>query len=132
MRVMLDTNVIVSAALFSDGPLAVFQDVLGRDRVVLGDYVLEEVRDVFHRKFPSRCEDLERFLGTLGFEWFETLGSDVSAPLMRDPDDLPVLQSAIASDVDVLVSGDKDFSGLGLLRPLILTPAEYVAWRPGQ
>jgi hypothetical protein len=41
----------------------------------------------------------------------------------------PVLAAAIAAGIDIFVTGDKDFDGLALQRPLILTPAQYVAFR---
>ena len=47
-------------------------------------------------------------------------------PALRDIDDVPVLATAIIEDVDVLLTGDKDFENLGLERPAILTPARFV------
>jgi len=132
MRVMLDTNVVVSAALFRNAPLQQFLDALGQDSVVLADYVLDELREVFDRKFPDRRDDLERFLGEVGYELSEMPVVDADAPWLRDPDDVPVLQSAIASGVDILVTGDKDFAGVVLERPLVLTPAQYVLLRGQQ
>lgn len=46
---------------------------------------------------------------------------------IRDPKDYPVLYSAVAGFVDVLVTGDKDFGDVNLDAPEILTPAEYCA-----
>jgi hypothetical protein len=40
--------------------------------------------------------------------------------------DYPVLYSAITEDVDIFVMGDKDFDGLGLEKPEILSPAEFL------
>ena len=38
----------------------------------------------------------------------------------------PVLYTAIAEDVDVLVTGDKDFGDVEIERPDILTPSEFI------
>jgi predicted nucleic acid-binding protein len=46
---------------------------------------------------------------------------------LRDNDDLPVLASAILENVDILLTGDKDFAELSLKHPLILPPAQFVA-----
>ncbi len=40
--------------------------------------------------------------------------------------DSPTIYSALHGSVDVLVTGDKDFGGLGLETPVIVTPAGYV------
>jgi predicted nucleic acid-binding protein len=34
--------------------------------------------------------------------------------------------SAILADADILITGDKDFSGLEIEKPEILTPAEFM------
>ena len=46
---------------------------------------------------------------------------------IRDPDDYAVLYSAIAEDVDIFITGDKDFENLNLDKPEILTPSQFLA-----
>ena len=46
--------------------------------------------------------------------------------VIRDADDEKVLYSAIISDVDILLTGDKDFSDVDIERPEILTPHEFL------
>ena len=45
---------------------------------------------------------------------------------IRDIDDYPVLCSAMIYSVDALITGDKDFMGINITRPMILTPAEFI------
>ena len=45
---------------------------------------------------------------------------------IRDVKDYPVLFTAIIEDVDVLITGDKDFSDIVIENPEIVTPAEFV------
>lgn len=45
---------------------------------------------------------------------------------IRDVKDYPVIYTAITEVVDVLVTGDKDFEELGLEKPEILTPNEFL------
>ena len=44
---------------------------------------------------------------------------------IRDPNDEKVLYSAIAADVDVLITGDKDFTLPEIEKPEILTPRQF-------
>ena len=46
-------------------------------------------------------------------------------PEIRDINDLPILVSAILSDSDVLITGDKDFENVKIDKPLIFTPTKY-------
>ncbi len=47
-------------------------------------------------------------------------------PDIRDDKDKPILASAIIENVDVLISGDKDFNDIEIDRPEILTPSEFL------
>ena len=46
-------------------------------------------------------------------------------PKIRDIKDLPVLVSAILSDADILLTGDKDFENIEIDKPLIMSPMKY-------
>ncbi|MGI6145748.1 MAG: hypothetical protein ACOYED_08300 [Peptococcia bacterium] len=39
---------------------------------------------------------------------------------------IPILVTALLSDVDILITGDKDFFDVDIDRPEILTPREYL------
>ena len=45
---------------------------------------------------------------------------------IRDAKDQPILNAAIVSDVDIILTGDKDFLSLGLERPKCMTVAQFL------
>jgi predicted nucleic acid-binding protein len=45
---------------------------------------------------------------------------------IRDISDRPILRAAIAANVDVIITGDKDFLESGVSKPRIMTAAEFV------
>lgn len=128
MRILIDTNIIVSAALFPKGKVAfVLAHLFDFHTVVIASYSIEESKKVFLNKFPEKLNVLDSFYNEIEFELFETpeeIDPEVF-PKIRDVHDLPILASAILSDVDVLITGDKDFEGINLAKPLIFTPSEY-------
>lgn len=129
MRIMLDTNVLISAfVLSSTYLLRMVESIAENHSIVLPTYVLEELKRVTKRKFPEKCSLLESFLRELPFELVYTPENiDKSEyPDIRDAKDLPVLVSAIIEDVDALISGDADFAPLEMERPEILTPKAFV------
>jgi len=129
MRVMLDTNVLVSAAVLSSRYILPLLDTLvERHTIVLSTYVIDELKRVTREKFPGKSAVVERFLRELPFELTytpETI-SPSEYPDIRDIKDLPILVTAINEDVDVLLSGDDDFAPLDIERPEILTPRAYM------
>lgn len=45
---------------------------------------------------------------------------------IRDWNDYPVLYTAIVEDVDVFITGDKDFADVEIEKPAIMSPAEFI------
>jgi putative PIN family toxin of toxin-antitoxin system len=129
MRVLLDTNILISAFVFKSKHIMGIIDVLTEEHtIVIPSYVIEEMKLVVADKFAHKYDSLDRFLTNLPFELAytpETFDAD-KYPAVRDSDDLPVLVTAILEDVDILLTGDKDFENLGVERPAILTPARFL------
>ena len=98
------------------------------NRIVLCDYVVEELRIVVERKFPSRKKLLEQFFYELPFELVYTPKkfNTEEFPYVRDSKDFPILATAIIENVDVLVTGDKDLRVIEIEYPEIMTMTEFV------
>jgi predicted nucleic acid-binding protein len=45
---------------------------------------------------------------------------------IRDKNDEEVLISAVQANVDLFITGDKDFNDINLSKPVILTPTEFL------
>ena len=69
MRVMFDTNVLVSAGLFSSSRLAALAErVSDEHTLVLSSQIIDELRMVMNVKFPQKKAACEAFLNRLSFE----------------------------------------------------------------
>jgi predicted nucleic acid-binding protein len=96
--------------------------------IVVCDYVIQELRLVTERKFMSRMPLLDRFFLELPFEIVYTPKTlDLKEyPQMRDIKDYPILATAIIEDIDIFITGDKDFLVLDVENPEIMTMAEFL------
>lgn len=123
-RVLADTNILVTALGWPHGvPARVLWHIVTEERLVLTEYVLDEFRDVIARKFPAHVAAAEQLLVALEYDLLPVATSGVA---IRDAKDQPILDAAIASAVDIIVTGDKDFHALALPEPQILTPRQYL------
>lgn len=98
------------------------------NRIVLCDYVIEELRLVVDRKFPGRKKILEQFFYELPFELVYT-PKDLNLedfPAVRDSKDTPILATAILENIDILVTGDKDLRVVETEYPEIMTMSEFI------
>ena len=130
MRIMIDTNIFISAILFPDStPSKVVEKVLDEYHLVLCSQIIEELHEVFDRKFNHKISSLEDFLSKLSYELIYTPQkiNKNEYPFIRDNKDLPILTSAILGDVDYFITGDKDFFEVEITKPEILTAKQFLS-----
>lgn len=125
---MLDTNVLISMILFPGKRfLQMMEYITQKHTLVLSSFVVDELIEVADRKFPAKKDVIDRFLAGLGYELVYTpIKMQAGLFKIRDINDYPVLYTAIIEDVDVLVTGDKDFADIDIEKPEILTPTAFI------
>jgi predicted nucleic acid-binding protein len=92
--------------------------------MVLCDRNLYELRDVLKRKAPNALPDAEVLLAELSYELIPATYN--AQKLIRDVKDQPILDAAIISDVDIILTGDKDFLSLDMEHPKCMTVAQFL------
>lgn len=128
MKVMLDTNILISALLFPSQSInTLFEELVLNHTIVLASYVIDEIHDVMRRKFPHKMDAVERFLSSVSYEFVYTPKQIyIQEFIVRDYKDYPIVYTAILESVDVLLSGDKDLTVLNVRELEILTPAQFM------
>lgn len=127
MRIMIDTNILLSALVFRSTKMADMIDyIVEKHTLVICSYVIEEFKNVVTRKSLKYKNVIDVFLSKLSFEMVYTPEWKEGMPTLRDEKDKPILASAITADVDMLITGDKDFLDVDIERPEIMTPSEFL------
>ena len=129
MRIMIDTNVLISAALFPNSQISLLiKKVTDTQELVLCSYIIDELHEIFQRKFKEKTHLMDKFLYKLAYELVYTPNDikEVEYPEIRDKEDLPIIVSALISDIDIFITGDKDFFDVDIDKPEILSPREYL------
>lgn len=129
---MLDTNVLASGIAYGESVpgRVVGAWNKGSIKVVLSQHILGELARIlprFDHKLhwtPSKYANLIDIL-TLHAELVEPEPLDPKAT--RDPDDIPILGTLLASKADYLITGDDDLLTLAKQYPTIISPADF--WR---
>lgn len=130
LRVVLDTNVLVSALIFSRGRLAWLRSAWCEglvNPVVCKETAAELIRVLAYPKFKLTPDERKDLLADI-LPYAEVCVLPDTLPELvscRDPDDQVFLSLAHAANVDYLVSGDPDILALQeAFFPKIVTPAE--------
>ena len=129
MRIVLDTNVLISGIYFSGLPGKILQTWRSRKlQLLVSVEILEEYLTVAER-LASRYGGVE-YEGILGLivqnaELVQT--TDLPEPVCEDPDDDKFLACALASNTNIIVSGDSDLLKVsGYCGIQVLTPKAFV------
>jgi uncharacterized protein len=128
MRVVLDTNVLISALLFGGIPREILHGcVQGEPPLVISDAILDELQGVLRRKRFGLAADRVR---AIVYE-MSTIGDVVTTTsrvkvISEDPSDNAVLECALDGKADHIVSGDGHLLELGDYRGIeIIDPRRY-------
>lgn len=125
MRVLVDTNILFSALLFpSSKPAKALLHIADNHEMVLCDRNITELRQILRKKAPRFLPDAEVLFAEMSYEL--VLAVDHAEKLIRDAKDQPILNAAIMADVDVILTGDKDFLSMEMERPRCMTAAQFL------
>jgi putative PIN family toxin of toxin-antitoxin system len=132
VKVVLDTNVLLSGLMFPDGipgrivaawVEARFEVALSLDQLAEIGGVLEYPK--IRRKLGWDDQGIELFIKQLYIRAEVVELGPISVEVPRDPGDAPILATLAAAKADILVTGDGDLLALRDNYP-IETPAEFV------
>ncbi len=130
IRILLDTNVYISAILFNGKPRLILEDIIEeRVNAYISNDILKELEETLSKpKFKlttdfiqivlSEIRDITRLVNTTPLNNYLDL---------RDRNDFHILEAAFSAKVDYLITGDKDLLSLKKIREFkIINPEDYL------
>jgi putative PIN family toxin of toxin-antitoxin system len=115
-KVVVDTNVLISA-IITDGSCRQLLRllVLNQKEIVVSDFILKELERFLRSKKFAHQERIPEILARI-----KSLTTLVSLPKkklkrirrLRDPKDQPVIQTALISEAELIITGDEDLLSL--------------------
>lgn len=130
MRIILDTNVFVSGIFFSGPPFQILQAWrAGQISIVLSPEIFDEyqrVANILAEEFPP--VDLTALLNIIQSKAEFYDAPSLPEPVCTDPNDDKFFACAVASNVTIIVSGDKHLlQASGFQNITTIKPREFVA-----
>ena len=128
MKIVIDTNVFISAVFFGGLPLQVLQSVISKQNdAYISPEIWDEYNDVIERmtkKYPSR---LKQQLIDEVFKLFKVIIPSSEISICRDSDDDKFISCALDAECMYIVSGDDDLLSLRNVDDIgICTPSEFL------
>ncbi len=133
-RVVLDTNILISATIVAHGmPARILEAVLAdRIRLIVSPYIIAEYMGVVRRphivnKYPKLTEQFDTIRRYLQTSAILAEPSEIDQVIHNDPKDDAILACAQAGQADYIVSGDEHLLTLLEYRGIkILTPRTFL------
>ena len=113
VRVVLDTNVLVSAIIDDGKPRRLVVELLDKHTVILSRQMLAELADVLSRdKFTVTSSQGDRFVSSLVRMSKMVPDNARFKVVLEDPDDDEVLNTAYSGRAEFIVTGDRHLLAL--------------------
>jgi putative PIN family toxin of toxin-antitoxin system len=128
MRVVFDTNILVSALVFPGGrgDAALRRVIAGTDQLVMSRAILDELLDVLSRKFARDGEELAH-VAVFFAELAMVVAPRRRLRVVQDDPDNRILECAVAGRADAIVTGDKALLALKNFRNIpVVTLRSYL------
>ena len=131
LKVVFDTNVIVSALLTEEGLPALLLDLATDKKIQLfySPDLMTEYEEVLRRdKFGLPEEKIRKALDEIKQTSIEVIPTQILTILTRDPKDNRILEASQEAKADYLITGNKrHFPFTKFQKTWIVTPREFIA-----
>lgn len=128
MRVVFDTNIFISALVIqgSQAEAAIFKIIEGADTLIISREIIDEVLSVLAVKFSRDRDELARVAVNLA-DLAELVKPTERINILSDVPDNRILECAVYSNADVIVTGDKEMLKLREYKGVrMITLREYM------
>lgn len=131
---LIDTNILISASLFpASVPAQAFMKAVSwPHEAMVCQYSIDEMRNVYKRKFPGKLENFDIFARMLlhSVEIAPTPPDDAfNIQILRkvqDRNDWPILIAAVSANAHGIITGDRHFLESGISSPQMIAAAEFI------
>jgi len=128
LRIVLDTNIFISAALLG----RVCEEIIkfcrfGKVDVFISRDIIREIEDKLRSKFLWNNNQIRIFIDSI-LEFCHLIEVNEKIIFVKDdPDDDKILECAVTAKCDYIISGDRHLIKLGAYKNIkILRPADFL------
>ena len=126
MRVLLDTNVIVSAVTTRGLCADVFRTVLADHELVTCPKILQEIKRILQHKFSVPDSIITEYLELIRDAAVMAESKDLPDVQIKDIDDIQIIGAALSGNADVFVTGDREVQDIKRIKKLrIVSPRAF-------
>jgi putative PIN family toxin of toxin-antitoxin system len=124
IKVILDTNILISAVGFGGKPREILQIILANQiKATTSPVLLAELEDVVTKKFPVLSYNFERVNKQIRKK-FRIVKPKMSLHIVNDDDDNRVLEAAVEGKCKYIITGDNELLKLSGYQDIEIVTAD--------
>lgn len=129
IKVVLDTNVFISALFWKGAPHQIFKEILRRAVLnFTSPQILQELKERLLEKFEVPFEKVKEFLEIIVFNSQVVYPKNKLNIVKKDPSDNKIIECAVEAKASFVVSGDKHLLGIKEYQGIkIISPKEFLS-----
>ena len=126
MRIVIDTNVLISAFIGRGRSHQVFEHCVRNHQIVTSQFVLDELQEKLIDKFKYSEEAAHEVVALLQSTAEIIAPQTLASSVCRDSDDDNILATAVTGQCQLIITGDKDLLVLQRINDIaIVNPATF-------
>lgn len=126
MKILVDTNVIVSGLIAKGACFEILDDLVYSHTPLVTSYILTECQEVLLYKFYLSKLTVKSLLYVIERYFKKGANSTKLLNICRDPDDNQIFADALINKVDIILSGDKDLLSIEEYQGIrTISPKDY-------
>ncbi len=129
MKIVLDTNVLYSAFIQASPRMQRLIDwTISNHDVYVTPTIIVEILEKAAERAPDTLPSIVALLASDSVGLLdEHLPLAPKRVIIRDKNDQAIIDAAISNDIDVIITGDKDYHALELEHPITMYPGDFAA-----
>ncbi len=127
MKIVIDTNVYLSAFLTHGLSSRVLDICIDRHEIFISQWIIAEIKDKLRTKFKVKHQDIIRTINFIKSITVKIKPTGNLPNISRDKDDNNILHLAEHINADIIITGDKDLLLLKkFMNTIIINPRDYM------
>jgi len=129
IKVVLDTNIFISALFWKGVPYQIFKKSLQKEiSVFISPVILDELKEKLLVKFKLPSEKVKEFLEIIVFNSKIVYPRKKLDIIKKDPSDNKIIECALEAKASFVISGDKHLLGIKEYKGIkIISPKEFLS-----
>lgn len=114
MKIVVDTNVVISGIFFGGNPRKIVESVVdGKIEAIATKEIIEEYMEIVDYMVEKKQGKLDHSMLSPLYSSMRLIEAETSVDVCRDPDDNKFIECAVDAKALYIVSGDKDLLDVG-------------------